>query len=433
MNRLSFLELLSSIADRGRELLDLPGLGAAERPLQELCTELMSRTGEATGTALAREILRGWQALDAEGRVEFFEMLARDFAPDREAVSAVARRWLQDGEEDALAEMWRIAEPPRQELFRRINRAPGGTRALVDMRAALLEAMRERPHLAPVDKDMAHLLSSWFNRGFLELRRIDWNTPAAVLEKLIAYEAVHEIKGWDDLRRRLARDRGCFAFFHPAMPDEPLIFVEVALVEGIAGNVHALLSAEIDEDARKTADTAVFYSISNCQAGLRGISFGSFLIKQVVEELRREAPSLRHFVTLSPVPGFRAWLRREGEADPDCAALHERTDDPAWVNDAEAAKELRAPLMRHCARYLLQARRKNLPADPVARFHLGNGARLERLNWMADTSPKGLRQSAGIMVNYAYRLGDIERNHEAFVREGRVAAARAVTQLQRQG
>ena len=310
-----------------------------------------------------------------------------------------------------------------------MNMAPGGTAALVELRRDLLRHLRTEPGLRPLDSDLRHLLASWFNRGFLELRRIDWQTPAAVLEKLITYEAVHEIAGWDDLRRRLGPDRRCFGFFHPALPGEPLIFVEVALTEGLASAVQPLLARDVPDllqrERARQADTAIFYSISNCQDGLRGISFGNFLIKQVVEELKAELPRIRRFSTLSPVPGLRKWL------EPQIGTLLTKEEAAALETaewwDGPAAETLRPALTRHCAAYLTSVAKRG-PLDPVARFHLGNGARLERVNWAGNTAARGLRESYGIMVNYLYDPEQIETNHEAFVR-GTVVRSAAVEAL----
>jgi malonyl-CoA decarboxylase len=316
-----------------------------------------------------------------------------------------------------------------------MNMAPGGTSALIAMRKEIAGRLRDEPTLRLLDSDLKHLFASWFNRGFLELRRIDWQSPAAVLEKLIAYEAVHEIHGWDDLRRRLAPDRRCFAFFHPALPDDPLIFVEVALVEGLAGAVQPLLVQDSDDDAARNraarADTAIFYSISNCQDGLRGISFGNFLIKQVVEELKNELQHLTRFSTLSPVPGFRRWLtkRLASTGDP-AAALLARIETGAGRVDTPESDDSLKPLMMHfCAAYLTRHASTQEPADPVARFHLGNGARLERINWLGNTAPRGIQESFGIMVNYLYDIETIESNHEAFVNDGTVMRSADVDAL----
>ncbi len=293
--------------------------------------------------------------------------------------------------------------------------------------------MKGNKELASLDRDVTHLLSSWFNRGFLVLRRIDWSTPANILEKIIRYEAVHEIRDWNDLRRRIDPiDRRCYAFFHPALNDEPLIFVEVALTETIPGAIAPLLAEQREPVPIERARTAVFYSISNTQRGLGGISFGSFLIKQVVEELRRELPKLDTFVTLSPVPGFMQWLKQATDvplSDEDRQLL-EALGKPDWFENAELAAQLRTVLEPLAAYYFLKARTpKGRLIDSVARFHLGNGARLERINWLGDLSPKGMRESAGIMVNYLYRLDDIEKNHEAYANNGEVIASSAVKKL----
>jgi malonyl-CoA decarboxylase len=399
---------------------------------KQLAAKLLSERGEASGALVSRELHDVLRALDANDRHGFQRYLATEFQPDRAALRAVAARYLADPTAEAAAALARVADPPRQELLRRMNMAPGGTGALIAMRSEITAHLRDEPELKLLDADLKHLFMSWFNRGFLELRRIDWQSPAAVLEKLIAHEAVHEIKGWDDLRRRLAPDRRCFAFFHPALPGEPLIFVEVALVQGLATSMPPLLSQDVDEDAARaqaaTADTAIFYSISNCQQGLRGVSFGNFLIKQVVEELKAEFPQLKRFSTLSPVPGLRRWLgqRLANGSDPDAALLFELERD-GWRNDPARGEKLRAPLMRLGARYL--TRKPSIRIDPVARFHLGNGARLERINWLGNNTPRGIQESFGIMVNYLYDHDSIEDNHNAFVRDGTIARSPDVDAL----
>jgi malonyl-CoA decarboxylase len=324
---------------------------------KQLAAKLLSERGEASGALVSRELNDVLRALDGNDRHGFQRYLATTFQPDSNALRAAAERYLTEATAEAAAAVARAAEPPRQELLRRMNMAPGGTAALIAMRREITAHLREKPELRLLDADLKHLLASWFNRGFLELRRIDWQSPAAVLEKLIAYEAVHEIKGWDDLRRRLAPDRRCFVFFHPALPGEPLIFVEVALVLGLATSMPPLLSQDGDEGAARAqaenADTAIFYSISNCQEGLRGVSFGNFLIKQVVEELKAEFPQLTQFSTLSPVPGLRRWLgqRLANGSDPDAALLPELERD-GWWNDPARSEKLRAPLLRLGACYL---------------------------------------------------------------------------------
>jgi malonyl-CoA decarboxylase len=398
-----------------------------------LCEALLSGRGEASGTAMAREVLDRYRHLDDAERLAFFHALTRDFGPDREKLAEAIESWRAQPSDEDASDLHFSSEPRRQELIRRLNRAPGGTSDLVSMRADLLSLMNGHRDLAALDRDVVHLLSSWFNRGFLVLRKIDWSTPANILEQIIRYEAVHEIRDWDDLRRRIDPvDRRCYAFFHPALVDEPLIFVEVALTEQIPAAIAPLLAEDRQLVAPERARTAVFYSISNTQRGLGGISFGSFLIKQVVEELRRELPKLENFVTLSPVPGFAQWLKQASDVpvtDEDRALL-ENLEKPDWFENAELAEKLRAVLEPLAAHYFLKARTpKGRLIDSVARFHLGNGARLERINWFGDLSPKGLRESAGIMVNYLYRLDDIEKNHEAYANQGEIAASSAVKRL----
>jgi malonyl-CoA decarboxylase len=319
-----------------------------------------------------------------------------------------------------LAELFAAVEPRRQALLRRLNLAPGGTLQLVRMRESLLAAMRDDADLAALDADFAHLLASWFNRGFLVMRRIDWNTPASILEKIVAYEAVHEIRDWDDLRRRLdPADRRCYGFFHPATGDEPLIFVEVALCRDIPATIGPLLAAGGGADA-EGADTAVFYSISNCQPGLKGVSFGNFLIKQVVRDLSLDLPQLRTFVTLSPAPGFASWLAREEAAE--ACALSAALSDGGWQTDADLRAELAPKVQAWAARYFVKAKsRSGAPVDPVARFHLGNGASAHRINWPADLAPGAVRRAHGVMVNYLYELDAIEARHEAFAADGTIA------------
>jgi malonyl-CoA decarboxylase len=398
---------------------------------KQLATKLLSERGEASGALVSRELNDVLRALDGDDRHGFQRYLATAFQPDSDALRVAAERYLASATAETAAAIAQAADPPRQELLRRMNMAPGGTGALIAMRREIIAHLRDEPELKLLDADLKHLLASWFNRGFLELRRIDWQSPAAVLEKLIAYEAVHEIKGWDDLRRRLAPDRRCFAFFHPALPGEPLIFVEVALVQGLATSMPPLLAQDVDEDAARTyaanADTAIFYSISNCQEGLRGVSFGNFLIKQVVEELQAEFPRLRQFSTLSPIPGFRRWLTRQ-LADGNLAPLPQLGHE-GWWSEPQQSETLRPILMQLCAAYLTQRPSPEGRIDPVARFHLGNGARLERINWLGNTAPRGIQESFGIMVNYLYDHDSIEANHEAFVHDGAIARSADVDAL----
>jgi malonyl-CoA decarboxylase len=437
MNTSFFGELLQTISERGRALLARNrrvDTTARSESLVELCEDLLSSLGEASGVARAREILGRYNELTTGPRIAFFEALAERFGTDPDRMSAAIAAWRERPAATTAAEVHAASEPRRQELFRRLNLAPGGTAALVHMREQLMDALDHRDDLAAVDEDFVHLFSSWFNRGFLVLRRIDWSTPAIILDKIIRYEAVHEISDWDDLRRRIdPSDRRCYAFFHPALVDDPLIFVEVALTRDIPAAIAPILSPEREVMEPDKMRTAVFYSISNCQRGLAGVSFGNFLIKQVVEEICREMPKLATFVTLSPVTNFAAWLKRERAQDNSTAlneadkALFAALDEPDWWRVQDMAARLQDPLMRAAAWYFLRARNgRGLPVDAVARFHLGNGARLERINWLADTSERAMSQGHGLMVNYQYDLDDIEKNHEAYAESRTVVASSAV-------
>ena len=431
---------------------------AQDRQLRALlldCRRLLSERGEANGPGIAGGIAHQLDALGDDARSRFFDQLARDFSPDPKQVLAAALAYAHaPGNTEHLIRLTDTVEPPRQELFRRLNRAPGGTAALVRLRSALLERLPRQPALAGVEHDLLHLLSSWFNPGFLQMRKVDWNSPAQLLEQIIHHEAVHEVDGWDDLRRRLQPDRRCFAFFHPQLPDEPLIFVEVALVPELAGAIAPLIDKKSTPLAPDQFKVAVFYSISNCQPGLRGVSMGNFLIKRVAEQLKRELPQLKTFCTLSPIPGLMAWLQALCAPARDAAsvgnalaglpqAATERAvhalallreaagDDLAALTHAGTLAALPSAahhaLWRLAALYLVH--RSPLPrGDPVARFHLDNGARLERLNAQANLSAKGLKQSAALMVNYLYDLTRIETCHDRFVR-GRVVHSRALSAL----
>lgn len=401
---------------------------ATPTELSALAQALVSGRGEASGVAMASQLTEAYCRASDAVRTDFLLHLARDFGPDPKQLTRSIDAYLKKPGPQAALDLHCAAESRRQELIRRMNLAPGAMPRLVRMREDVLERIRQMPELALLDADFTHLYSSWFNRGFLNLRRIDWSTPADILEKIIAYEAVHAIDSWDDLRLRLLPpDRRCFGFFHPALQDDPLIFVEVALTDEIPQAIAPLLaSARRPLDPEK-ATTAVFYSISNCQKGLRGVSFGNFLIKQVVEELRRELPRIKTFVTLSPVPGFMGWLhaRRDAASGPLNAAerkLLRLLDTPDWQRDAAASDALEPVLTRALLTYLVSSKDKHdKPVDPVARFHLGNGARLEQVNWMGDTSAKGIKEAGGFMVNYLYDLDRIERNHERFANEGEIA------------
>jgi malonyl-CoA decarboxylase len=401
-------DLLSTVFDR--RYRSGPAARDDSRPLPELASALVSASGETSGLALARSYLDRFEQLDDDAKLAVFHDLAEAKNIDPTQVRNTLAAYEADPSKATYRAFMAAAEPPRQELIRRLNQVPGATARLVRMRADLLRLGRGDPALQALDLDFRHLFASWFNRGFLVLRPINWESPAHILEKIIAYEAVHAIDSWDDLRRRLQpEDRRCFAFFHPAMPDEPLIFVEVALTRGIPGSIQMLLAEERAPLAAEDADTAVFYSISNCQAGLASISFGNSLIKQVAADLSTELAGLKTFVTLSPIPGLMRW--------------HAAQEAPPPIDTPEA---LRAT----AAHYLLKAKTEGAaPLDPVARFHLGNGAQVHAVHAGADTSDKGLAQSAGAMVNYLYDLGKVAQNHEKFATDQTVAASPEVRAL----
>jgi malonyl-CoA decarboxylase len=448
-----FERLLDNVADRGLELIGLRERDAHDAPSDsELCHRLIEGQGEASNIALAREILQRWESMDDERRLDFLHILAVEFDPDPQAIAQAAAAY-RPKDPASLQHLLEATEPPRQELMRRLNMAPGGIEALVDIRANLLKALPQNPSLKVVDADFQHLLASWFNRGFLRLERIDWNSPAAVLEKLIRYEAVHPMSGWDDLRRRLGNDRRCFAFFHPALPRDPLIFVEVALTNGVSSTIGPLIDPQAAESDPQLADTAVFYSINNALTSLRGVSFGNFLIKQVVTELSSEFPNIETFVTLSPIPRLRQGILKTAD-DADTSKqlqqlLGERSeallqaagcDDPIEALDRllqqpldESQQVLLNPLLTDLALfYLAQMKRGKTAYDPVAHFHLSNGARLERINLHANLSSRGLSDAWGCMVNYHYRSDKVVANHEAYVCDGRIALSRDLERRLRQ-
>ena len=409
---------------------------AHDSDLLPLAAALLTGRGEASGMAMARQLLDRYRTLDPDGKLAFHLMMAERFGPDHGRVEKAIAAYQAAPDPRTALGLHNAAEPRRQELIRRLNRAPGGTERLVRMREDVIANLPGNPTLEAVDIDFVHLFSSWFNPGFLVLKRIDWSTPADLLEKIIRYEAVHAIQGWSDLRRRLAPgDRRCFAFFHPTLQDEPLVFVEVALTSDVPVSIAPLL-AEAKPGRIARATTAVFYSISSCQPGLRGVSLGNFLIKHVVEELLRELPNLKTFVTLSPVPRFAAWLKKERDSkSTQILGASDRSilralDQPGWPGHPQTARALQPVLQNAIGHYFLRAKDSSgKPVDPVAKFHLGNGARLERVNWMGDPSPKGLKEAAGFMVNYLYDLNRIERNHEAFANKGEVVASSAVRRL----
>ena len=409
----------------------------SERGLDEFlrtCRRLLSARGEANSAVHAATALQQYQLLSEPLQLRVFEHLDQDFGLDPAKVLEAAQQYAATPTVQTLKNLTSVAEPPRQELLRRLNRAPGGTALIVQMRRQLLRVLPLHPQLAAVEADFFHLLSSWFNPGFLEMQQVDWNSPAQLLEKIIQHEAVHAIDGWDDLRRRLQPDRRCFAFFHPQLPAEPLIFVEIALVPEMPAAIAPLIEKAAQPVEPKHFKVATFYSISNCQPGLRGVSLGNFLIKRVAERLHAEFPSIRTFCTLSPIPGFVRWLDEvnveAAELKPLQAKLQaalnklsrEKHTDPLAVSRNE-----RDALLALASIYLILVS-PTATGDPVAKFHLGNGARLQRINWAGDLSKNGLRQSFGMMVNYLYDLAEIEEYHQRFL-EGNVVHAKRVARL----
>jgi malonyl-CoA decarboxylase len=418
MQRNRFLgDLLSQLFDRRSVVRGKDD----KRDIYELCTALLSAEGEVSGLQLASTILARYAAFDVTEKAAFFQFLNTDLDIDANAVAVLAHQYAATPTPRVFSDLCIASEPKRQEFLRRLNQPDGATADLVAMRVDLLAALKHSPDLARTNQDFVHLLRSWFNRGFLVLKQINWDTPARILDKIVAYEAVHQINDWDDLRRRLyPPDRRCFAFFHPSMPDEPLIFVEVALTDVIPGSIDAVLSEGRTPLEAHQAKAAVFYSISNCQKGLTGISFGNLLIKQVVAELSLACPQIEAFVTLSPIPGLNSWLNTQAQSD---------TLGPVArsVLDGTAAPEI---IRIIAARYLLTAKRDGGgPLDPVARFHLGNGALIHDIHANADSSPNGSTQSSGAMVNYLYDLAQTERNHESFATSGTIAASKSVRAL----
>ncbi|MBI2308092.1 MAG: malonyl-CoA decarboxylase [Rhodocyclales bacterium] len=414
-----------------------PGLPARRRTqiLQQLheCAEGIG--GEVSTRQRAARLAETYLALDDVGRQEFLRLIAVEFGPDPEAVAAAHAAYQKavgsDAQWDAEAGLRHAVRSARIRILTQFNAIPQGVKFLVDLRADLLRYLDAEPQLAALDRELEARLGAWFDVGFLELQRITWNSPAALLEKLIKYEAVHEIRSWTDLKNRLDSDRRLYAFFHPRMPLEPLIFVEVALTDHLADNVQKLLDESAPVFDAQRADTAIFYSISNTQVGLRGVSFGNFLLKRVVDDLKRDFPRLKTFATLSPMPGLASWVRRQPEVLGECGILLDAEALAAgqWRDERALLRTLRDRLPRLAARYLLEARQGDKPFDPVARFHLGNGARIEQIDWLADSSGKGLRQSFGLMVNYLYDPDEIEDNVEAFARDGRIAASASVRRL----
>lgn len=410
-----FHDFLSGLVKRQRGFFSK----SESESIDDLLEKLMGSVGEVSGIVTARQVLDRYATLNSDEQLAFFHHLEQNFNADENQIKSAYANYVSTPSSSTLSDLSQVAEPLRQELLRRLNQTPGATHDLVAMRSNLLGFLKQHPVLSAVDEDFQRLFTSWFGRGFLQLQTINWSTSAAILERIIRYEAVHAIKDWDDLRNRIdPPNRRCFAFFHPALIDEPLIFVEVALTHGIPNKIDAILDGT-ETELHVNHDTAVFYSISNCQPGLNNISFGNLLIKQVVQELQAEFPSIKTFVTLSPVPGFNRWLQSEDLEN--TAELDALKKEIAGLSFADAADETHQENIRKLAfNYLVLSKSRDKPRDPVARFHLGNGATLHEVIAGADFSDNGMKLSLGTMVNYLYDLSSIESNHEQFALEGTV-------------
>ncbi|MBI1965108.1 MAG: malonyl-CoA decarboxylase [Betaproteobacteria bacterium] len=407
------------------------------KPLLE--ASRVERGGEVPARERAARIAALYRGAGLAQRSAILNLITHEFAPDRDQLEqAIAAIQIagSDAELSQAEARLRVAlDAPRAKFFMQFNLLPEGVKFLVDLRADLLGLLPQEPALEVLQVELDGLLGIWFDPGFLELRRITWHSPALVLEKLMTYEAVHPIESWNDLRNRLDTDRRCYAFFHPRLPDEPLIFVEIALLKGFDGSMQTLLDEKAPVQDPRAADTALFYSISNTQKGLRGISFGNLLLKRVIEDLRLDLPELRVYATLSPLPRFRKWLDQALAGKDallpaeEAARLAGTLAHPDWAGDPKLSAAMRLPLEKLCARYLLQEKSGTQPLDPVAQFHLNNGARVNRIFWLADTSAHGMRQSHGMMVSYRYDLAEVDQNHEQFLNGGQIAASRRVRRL----
>ncbi|GGC69131.1 malonyl-CoA decarboxylase [Marinobacter halophilus] len=433
---------LEAVGRRGSDIMNI----AADLPEADITAVkewidncLAQNGGQVEARNRAAMLGRAYLKLSVTGKTRFLGLLAEHYGVNESSVEKAIDQWhnaKSSQKTEAAQALRRALEPSRTALLKQFNGVPSGVKFLVDMRDELLTFCKDYPALKSLETDLQDLLATWFDIGLLQLEEINWHSSAAMLEKLIAYEAVHAIKSWNDLKNRLDSDRRCFAFIHPNMPDEPLIFVEVALVNGLAGNVQKLLDEDAPTQDIDTADTAIFYSISNAQRGLAGISFGNFLIKQVVKKLRDEFPQLKQFATLSPIPGFRRWL--ENTTAEQLAHLpggeqwlsYPPPRDPVLANQTDTTGGQQEAILKLAASYLCSTKPDSGRAnDPVAHFHLSNGAQVARLNWMADTSDKGLKQSAGLMVNYLYELPKIVHRSQQYTSIGAVSQSSAIKKL----
>ncbi len=434
MNKIGYFtrNIFESIADTGEKFLDLSGFrGTPVQELMDLCNDLISHKGIVSGIALAREVVTRYKALNDNERLAFFQELTLVIESEISNIKMVAEDFVHHPDEESLQELYKSLRTKYRKLFNRMNMAPNGTEVIVDLRRDLLRLLPEHPELKAIDNELRRIFTTWFNPGFLVLKRIDWNSEASVLEKIIRYETVHNIGSWKDLKQRLVENRRCFAYFHPSLGDEPLIFVEVALTKGIANSVQTILHNEKEE---KNRDTAIFYSINNCQRGLKGIPLGNFLIKMVVTEIAKELPSIKYFSSLSPVTGFSDWLKTAINSGEDKLFGEDINTlklalQPDWYPDPKIRKQVKNPLMKVCANYLVNQKKNGKPVNSVARFHFSNGAELYRINWMGNSSKHGMADSFGLMVNYLYDLRHIEINHERYTGKGELAISRNIKKL----
>ncbi len=410
-----FHELINSLFEKPKINKSLNFLFDKKKPLttKEYVQNVATAKGEVSALGHAELLITHCEQLNDSELIQFFELLRKHYEVSIDDLLMAMQNYEIKKTSENLVKLMKLSEPLRRNIFRRCNAISRGTVRLVNLRKRLLEFTLKKPELKAVDFDLVYLFKNWFNRGFLILRPINWETPAHILEKIIAYEAVHEINSWDELRARLApKDRRCFAFFHPSMQDEPIIFVEVALTREIPSNIQNVLQKDRDFLEPEEAKVAVFYSISNCQKGLNGISFGNFLIKQVATDLSNELQNLKNFVTLSPIPGFRKWIKNNY---PKLDVKIEKIKKPDQLS------KIKDDLLNCLGEYFFKSERSDkMPNDPVARFHLGNGASLEQINFLGDVSLNGIDLSGGLMVNYLYDLEKVEQNHETFVSEKKI-------------
>ena len=423
---LDLKKIISSIADAGQKLFKKPKIKSDDLDsIINLCDELLSNKGIVFGITVARDITNLYQELSHENKLIFFKKINEKYKPNYEKVDSAVKLYAQSRDEKSLSKLFIAAEGKRRELFRRMNMAPNGTAIIVALREDLIRILKDNKELSELDNDLRHLFRAWFNPGFLKLAKITWDTKAAVLEKIIKYERVHQIKDMNELKRRLGEDRRFFSYFHPALEDEPIIFVQVALTKGLGKSIQELMKPTDNEE--KSYDTATFYSISNCQEGLSRVTLGNFLIKRVVYEIQEELPHIKNFGTLSPIPGFADWFTYLEETkiknilgdlkDQDAIFLKSqdlKLGDSRIVRNKEAITKL-------VAHYIVNEKNeKGLPVNDVSRFHLGNGAIVDDIVVNANISETGFKRSYGVMVNYLYELKNIEKNHEEYMNNNKV-------------